>query len=716
MNETFKTNQQTIEIEATATETINTKVVFWSHDKGTARLKFQLKKEGAIFPLTEGTIVPVCLLFKSLTAADGVGRHIYNATIDDAVSGLISFVLPDNILGYQGIVDGSIYIDMPNKQSLDTAGRFTFNIRRSPIDDMIPELEDYYYAGFNAVDQRIKETLAKIEKIETDFIKEMNAMQSKLNKFESDSKVQMDNIQQQITDKNLYTKKETDDLLSDVITDGQTITTLYNFRNKVTANGTANVHKMDRYGTSKTLLTPAQSGWVEATQGMYDNSLVVDGLYSTQGSVATEGTLAQILLRWNVRAQMERNYPTLFVNLGLTTVAQKSKWIRENTIRIIPQVWGRGSGLPAGENQLNVTFWNGSSWDAVPLVNDTSNVTLLSKNLPLSYLMDDGYVYVLAYGKTSNGTNQPSVALDAVQCDHRFKLDLSKFYVPQTQTATATQAGIAKVTSSFLFDDLTALSTYGGKILNDKIEGAFRFVTEKPASDLPSTYKNGITIGNASNVLGYPIPNYGNVLTIKQSTYRVAQYVFPKTMGSSIGAGSVYIRTLGSEQTEWGEWLDFLTSYDKASLVNVTDNQTIGGIKNFTAMPKLNGIDLIEDTGWVNSSWSTGISDHGGNVDNRLRFRKKNGNVEFRGIGTNSIVLSKADGQELGNIPAEFIGSNTGTIPMGAMQGSGTAIWYLAADFTNRKIKLSRYRQNTDTTWTDVPTGQWLTIHGTYLF
>lgn len=498
MNETFKTNNQIIEIEATATEVINTKVVFWSHDKGTARLKFQLKKEGAIFPLTEGIIVPICLLFKSNSAADGVGRHIYNATIDDAVNGLISFILPDNILGYQGIVDGSIYIDMPNNQSLDTAGRFTFNIRRSSIDDMVPELEDYYYAGFNAVDQRIKDTLAKIETIETDFVKEMNAMQSKLNKFESDSKLQMDNIQQQITDKELYTKKETDDK-----------------------------------------------------------------------------------------------------------------------------------------------------------------------------------------------------------------------FVPKTQTATATQAGIARVIHGFASTDiLSALSAAAGKTLNDKIEGAFRFVTEKPASDLPATYKNGITIGNASNVLGYPIPNYGNVMTIKQSTYRVVQYVFPKTMGSSNGAGSIYIRSLGSEQTEWGEWLDFLTSNDKDSLVNVTDNQTIGGIKNFTAMPKLNGVDLFEDTGWVNGTWGTDITSFNNDSSNLIRFRKIGNKVYFKGVATNTKVLPTGVQVLVKNIPAAFIPSDGLNIPLNVMQGSNKYTWHCALKATDKTLTLERYGS---TSIIEVPLNQWLPFSGSYL-
>ncbi|MGM7427579.1 BppU family phage baseplate upper protein, partial [Enterococcus faecium] len=94
-------------------------------------------------------------------AEGGYGKHDYLATIEDPVNGIVSIVLEDNILGYVGTVEGSVYIDFPNDRSLDTAGRFTFYIKRSPIDDSTPELEDYYFNGFS-------QTIDKIEKILAD--------------------------------------------------------------------------------------------------------------------------------------------------------------------------------------------------------------------------------------------------------------------------------------------------------------------------------------------------------------------------------------------------------------------------------------------------------------------------------------------------------------------------------------------------------------------
>ncbi|EGP5031375.1 BppU family phage baseplate upper protein [Enterococcus faecium] len=158
----YKTNESIIVIQAEATSPNRTNVVFWSHDRGTAKLRMKLvRKNGIPQSLPEGTTVPIRLMFKSATAEGGYGKHDYLATVEDPVNGIVSIVLEDNILGYVGTVEGSVYIDFPNDRSLDTAGRFTFYIKRSPIDDSTPELEDYYFNGFS-------QTIDKVEKILAD--------------------------------------------------------------------------------------------------------------------------------------------------------------------------------------------------------------------------------------------------------------------------------------------------------------------------------------------------------------------------------------------------------------------------------------------------------------------------------------------------------------------------------------------------------------------
>lgn len=158
----FKINESIIVIQAEAINPIQTNVVFWSHDRGTAKLRMKLvRKDGIPQSLPEGTTVSIRLMFWSATAEGGYGKHDYLATIEDRVNGIVSIVLEDNILGYVGKVEGSVYIDFPNDRSLDTAGRFTFAIKRSAIDETTPELENYYFNGFS-------QTIDKIEKILAD--------------------------------------------------------------------------------------------------------------------------------------------------------------------------------------------------------------------------------------------------------------------------------------------------------------------------------------------------------------------------------------------------------------------------------------------------------------------------------------------------------------------------------------------------------------------
>ncbi|MET1151424.1 BppU family phage baseplate upper protein [Enterococcus faecium] len=215
----YKMNESIIVIQAEATSPNRTNVVFWSHDRGTAKLRMKLvRKNGIPQSLPEGTTVPIRLMFKSATAEGGYGKHDYLATIEDPVNGIVSIVLEDNILGYVGKVEGSVYIDFPNDRSLDTAGRFTFYTKRSPIDDSTPELEDYYFNGFSQTIDKIEKILAdgkleieqKIAESETQIDAKVKDTNDKITKANQDvvtlntnidkAKERIDQTNQQISD------------------------------------------------------------------------------------------------------------------------------------------------------------------------------------------------------------------------------------------------------------------------------------------------------------------------------------------------------------------------------------------------------------------------------------------------------------------------------------------------------------------------------------
>ncbi|MCV6663365.1 phage baseplate upper protein [Enterococcus faecium] len=224
----YKTNESIIVIQAEATSPNRTNVVFWSHDRGTAKLRMKLvRKDGIPQSLPEGTTVPIRLMFKSATAEGGYGKHDYLATIEDPVNGIVSIVLEDNILGYVGTVEGSVYIDFPNDRSLDTAGRFTFYIKRSPIDDSTPELEDYYFNGFSQTIDKIEKILAdgkleieqKIAESETQIDAKLKDTNDKITKANQDVATLNTNIEAQkekFDAVSIYNKAEVDSKVADL--------------------------------------------------------------------------------------------------------------------------------------------------------------------------------------------------------------------------------------------------------------------------------------------------------------------------------------------------------------------------------------------------------------------------------------------------------------------------------------------------------------------
>ncbi|MFL0441610.1 BppU family phage baseplate upper protein [Enterococcus pernyi] len=168
-NQFFKVANKPIVIDTVQQAIIDNGTTFYSHDRGTAKIDFFLKNEGVAFSIPQGTLIPIRLTFPLETAEDGLARHDYLAVVDDPVNGHVHIVLEENILGYQGVVEGSVYVNFPNQQSLDTAGRFRFRIHRSPLEETTNEIDAYYFNGFNWFAQQVEEltdsTKQEIEKL-----------------------------------------------------------------------------------------------------------------------------------------------------------------------------------------------------------------------------------------------------------------------------------------------------------------------------------------------------------------------------------------------------------------------------------------------------------------------------------------------------------------------------------------------------------------------
>lgn len=389
----FKSKQEIIVIQAEATDPITTGVVFWSHDKGTAKLLFQLKKDTVNQTLAEGTIVPICLVFNG-------GRHIYHAVIEDALNGIVSIVLEDNILGYQGRVDGSIYIELPDSRSLDTAGRFTFDIKRSPIDENVPELEDYYWQGFNEIMTQYHQTIATIKLEAKALLDSLTADVTKVKNDIATANVKIAEIRKKLDDNDVFTKAESSANVIDQIGGAETAI----LKKELLVDGTEGTGARDDNGT---LVPFVESDYIDLNDP--DKFVRSESLINGRG--------AEIEFEFPVISTLEKKYPYLFE--GLKTMAEKKSKYLSMVKSVGLSQFSRGGGIRTngsdGKNHVrpyikNLTngFLTLSSW-----ANTTNNFVHFNDTWDesrMSLIQNNGSYIVFVCSKKNDSSDGGAIS------------------------------------------------------------------------------------------------------------------------------------------------------------------------------------------------------------------------------------------------------------------------------------------------------------------
>ena len=424
----FKTNNEIISIEAKATDPIPTGVVFWSHDKGTAKMIFRLKKDNVNQTLSEGTIIPILLEFLSATAENGRGRHIYHAVIEDALNGIVSIILEDNILGYQGKVDGSIYIELPDKRSLDTAGRFSFEIKRSPIDEEVPELEDYYWQGFNEIMESYHQTIAgiKLEAKELlDSLKQdVSSAQEKVSQLEqsistanTNFNARIDEISKKIDENDVYTKAESSaNVVNQVIgKDDSVLPLTLDMKNKVAGSTVENANRV-LLAARKELPKEITGGEIRTSE--YLQLAALDSsMYPPMSSVAEN--MIMLTTQFNLYDYCVRYLgEKFFEQQGATDLSSKIELVKVITDSFSGIVWGYGSGSSGYKLSLAVRNVIDGSW-LNTVEHDFSSTTKLECRIEdVSKFVDsNGMVTFITYADASDGTKPSSMKIDYVLLD-----------------------------------------------------------------------------------------------------------------------------------------------------------------------------------------------------------------------------------------------------------------------------------------------------------
>lgn len=181
-NKIYKETEQIIKIQSENKASLNTNVTVYSYDKNTAKFLFQLTKNNQPISLGESAVVTIALKFEYAN-----GKAVLEGLIEDEIEGIVSIVIPEEFLGYQGSVTGGIYIDYSNGQSLD-CGYFKFSMKRSLIDDELGDMPEYYVEGFEnlrvEINDKSEEMKNKLADLDSTF-KELDVY----NKSQIDDKV-----------------------------------------------------------------------------------------------------------------------------------------------------------------------------------------------------------------------------------------------------------------------------------------------------------------------------------------------------------------------------------------------------------------------------------------------------------------------------------------------------------------------------------------------
>ncbi|EOS8041343.1 BppU family phage baseplate upper protein [Enterococcus faecium] len=644
----YKMNESIIVIQAEATSPNRTNVVFWSHDRGTAKLRMKLvRKNGIPQSLPEGTTVPIRLMFKSATAEGGYGKHDYLATVEDPVNGIVSIVLEDNILGYVGTVEGSVYIDFPNDRSLDTAGRFTFYIKRSPIDDSTPELEDYYFNGFSQTIDKIEKILAdgkleieqKIAESETQIDAKLKDTNDKITKANQDvatlntnidkANNRIDQTNQQIGDLGKLKKMYSNSIdFGDYDYSGNP-NLMANINADSFSQGTGALSVVDDGDEVVVTLDPNHK--LEVFKAKSQPDLLIGKTYTM-----------------SVEIMLEDDFTGDPSKIGLRYIKMPN-WVSElytrNTLTTAKGVWQKLTGTV----KITATSDNAESW-FIMLQNKDANNSLSGK-LRLRHAK-------VEYGSEATPF-QPNLLVEPYNICREY---------PNENLCDPTVKFPIKSSVETL---------YSGRVPEDFVKGETYTVTI--GATKPSTQSFGVYLALENHAIFKSVEGLPNTWTATLKIDRLGEkknavYIY-QSPASSVGACQIDwlkiekgdTRTPNiSEYKYFGEGLkdsnnpndyswDIKPEYTEKGLnntVSLTEPQSVEGLKNFEDGLQIAGKEVAtvpEDTGWVNL---TAINGHSWNKQGQIRRIGKL--VMFRG----SLKGSTLSTQDFCTIPEGFRPSN----------------------------------------------------------
>ncbi|MCC2528176.1 phage baseplate upper protein [Bacillus halotolerans] len=161
----YKDESLTFIINGRRKSPVQTNIQYTTQDKGTAKLSFQLIKDGVPLPLSAAVVKLVLLMSDS-------SRFVRNIEITDKLNGRLTYVLSDEEIKHVGTVQAELDISYTNQQAM-SIHEFSFEIKKALIDTDILPTAEYYIDDFeslkNKINELYNETIQTVEELRRKF-------------------------------------------------------------------------------------------------------------------------------------------------------------------------------------------------------------------------------------------------------------------------------------------------------------------------------------------------------------------------------------------------------------------------------------------------------------------------------------------------------------------------------------------------------------------
>ncbi|QNT73186.1 DUF2479 domain-containing protein [Bacillus licheniformis] len=183
----YKNTAVHFDVNAQVKRSVSANIQFSTQDIGTAKLSFNLTKDGVPLPISKATHAKLFMKFTD-------GSQVYvNTEVEDALKGAIFYVLTPEQIKHAGTVHAELYVKYDNGQKM-SVHKFSFEIDKALIDADIVPVAEYYFEDFETfkaeAEEMIDDLQTKFEML--DNIETKEGAQARADAAETNAKAYMD--------------------------------------------------------------------------------------------------------------------------------------------------------------------------------------------------------------------------------------------------------------------------------------------------------------------------------------------------------------------------------------------------------------------------------------------------------------------------------------------------------------------------------------------